>query len=130
MGVEAVLSGLMAPIAMLMQSRSVASVLAGRDAGWKVQRRDGRVPLREITRRHAWHTAVGVLIGVAAGLASLWLLVWMSPIFLGLVLSIPLSALTARADVGQLARRLGLFRIPEEVAPPPILAERARRLAA
>ena len=129
-GVEAVLSGLMAPIAMLMQSRSVASVLAGRDAGWKVQRRDGRVPLREITRRHAWHTVVGVLIGVAAGLASPWLLLWMSPIILGLVLAIPLSALTARADAGQLARRLGLFRIPEEVAPPPVLAERARRLSA
>jgi membrane glycosyltransferase len=105
-------------------------VLAGHDAGWKVQRRDGRVPLREITRRHAWHTGVGVLLGVAAGLASPWLLLWMSPIILGLVLAIPLSALTARPDVGQLTRRLGLFRIPEESAPPPVLRERDRRVAA
>ena len=117
----------MAPIAMLMQSRSVASVLAGRDAGWKAQRRDGRISFREIARRHAWHTAVGVVLGIAAGLASPWLLLWMSPIILGLVLSIPLSALTARTDIGQLARRLGLFRTPEEVAPPPVLAERDRQ---
>ncbi len=126
-GVETILSGLMAPISMLMQSRSVASALAGRDAGWKAQRRDGRISFGEIARRHAWHTVVGVVLGVAAGLASPWLLLWMSPIILGLVLSIPMSALTARTDIGQRARRLGLFRTPEEVAPPPVLAERDRQ---
>jgi len=102
-------------------------VLAGRDAGWKAQRRDGGISFREIARRHAWHTAVGVALGIAAGLASPWLLLWMSPIIVGLVLAIPLSALTARADLGQLARRLALFRTPEEVAPPPVLAERDRQ---
>ena len=116
----------MAPILMLIQSGSVFQSCSAATPAGSRSAANGRIPFRDIVRRHAWHTAVGVVLG-CAGLASPWLLLWMSPIILGLVLAIPLSALTARGDIGQLARRRGLFRTPEEVGPPPVLAERDRQ---
>jgi membrane glycosyltransferase len=47
---------------------------------------------------------------------------WLSPVLAGLVLSIPLSILSSRPDIGRSARRLGLFLIPEEIDPPQVLA--------
>jgi membrane glycosyltransferase len=46
------------------------------------------------------------------------LLPWMCPVLAGMVGSIPFSALTASANAGIAARRAGLFRTPEEIAPP------------
>ncbi len=121
-GVDTIVSALIAPIMMLVQTQAVVSVLSGRDAGWKAQRRDGVIPPSEIVRRHLWHTGVGVVLGVTAWLVSPWLFVWMIPIVAGLVLAIPISALTARPA----GRRLGLFRTPEETTAPPIVAARDR----
>ncbi len=45
----------------------------------------------------------------------------MLPVILGLVLAVPLAAWTGRRDAGQALRRMGLLRIPEETAPPPVL---------
>jgi membrane glycosyltransferase len=127
--VEIILSALIAPILMLVQTRAVTAVIAGRDAGWHAQRRDGGVAPREILRRHLWHTAFGIALGAASWLVSPSLFVWMSPVVLGLTLAIPISALTARRSAGQAARRIGLFVTPEETAPPPVLgaAEAAAR---
>ena len=55
--VEIVLSSLIAPVMMLMQSAEVVGIVTGRDAGWKAQRRDdGSIPFRAIARRHRSHT--------------------------------------------------------------------------
>src|SRR3546814_15156358 len=44
--VEIVVSALLAPIMMLIQSRHVWEILIGRDAGWKLQRsEDGAIPI-------------------------------------------------------------------------------------
>ena len=46
---EIVVSGLIAPVMMLIQSASVAGILMGRDTGWKAQRRDdGTLPWRDV----------------------------------------------------------------------------------
>ena len=119
---ESLMSALIAPIMMLVQSRAVAAVALGRDVGWMVQRRGGSIAAREIVHRHLWHTVFGVMMAVAAWLVSPALFLWMIPIVLGLVLAIPVSALTAQPSAGQLARRAGLFRTPEESTPPPVLA--------
>src|SRR5262249_41147148 len=58
---------------------------------------------------------------------SLPLLWWMSPVIGGLLLAIPLAALTARPD--RRLRALGLLTIPEEREVPEIVA-RANRLLA
>ncbi|HZH08714.1 MAG TPA: glucans biosynthesis glucosyltransferase MdoH [Lautropia sp.] len=120
---ETLVSGLMAPVMMLNQSLTVVAALAGRDVGWNVQRRDdGALPLAEIARGYVWHTLFGILLAAAAYAVSWSLFLWMTPVIMGLLLAIPLAALTADAGVGRGLRRLGLLLVPEERHPPAILA--------
>jgi membrane glycosyltransferase len=126
--IEIVLSALVAPILMLIQSGSVFQILWGRDTGWNPQRRgDGSIPLSGIVRRHRWHTLLGLVAGVSAFMIATSLFLWMSPTILGLVLAIPLSWLSGQLAAGLALKRLGLLLIPEETRPPPIV-ERANAL--
>jgi membrane glycosyltransferase len=121
--VETVIAGLIAPVMMLNQSMTVLAAAVGRDAGWNVQRRDdGALAWRDVARGYGWHTAFGLLLGLAAWLVSGWLLLWMTPVVLGLVLAIPLAALTADPMLGRVLQRAGLLAVPEERQPPAILA--------
>jgi membrane glycosyltransferase len=127
---ETVLAGLLAPVTMLSQSATVVSILLGRDSGWNAQRRDdGSVATGEIVRGYAGHTMFGVVLGLIAWLVSPVLIVWMSPVVVGLVLSIPLVLLTASKTPARFLARLGLLSIPEDSDPPKALAT-ARRLMA
>jgi membrane glycosyltransferase len=120
--IEIVLSSLIAPVMMLMQSAEVMSIVTGRDAGWKAQRRDdGSIPFRVVARRHRTHTLCGVVLGVAAYAVSPALLAWLTPVVFGLLLAIPVSALTGWQQLGKAVRRLGLLTTPEEVEPPTVL---------
>ncbi len=118
---EVVASALIAPIMMLIQTGAVSEILMRRDAGWKPQRRDdGGLPLRDLVHRHRWHVIAGIAL-VAAALADSWvLLAWLSPAALGLVLAVPISALTGSAAVGRAVRRAGLLSTPEESEPPAV----------
>jgi membrane glycosyltransferase len=128
--IEVILSALMAPILMLIQSGSVFQILLGRDTGWQPQRRDdGSIPMRDIVRRHLWHTLLGILTGLSAVLIATSLFLWMSPTVLGLVLAIPLSWLSGRLGAGLALKRLGLLMMPAERHPPEI-ARRANALQA
>jgi hypothetical protein len=51
--------------------------------------------------------------------AYIW---WMVPVLAGLLVSVPLTVLSSRADVGRFVRRRGLLLTPEEVDPPAELA--------
>jgi membrane glycosyltransferase len=120
--VEIVISGLLAPVLMLSQSRAVIDVLLGRDSGWSVQRRDAdRAPWRDLARRFGPHTIAGILLAAAAYAVSVPLLLWMLPVILGLVLAIPLAAFTADERIGRAMRRLRLLLAPEERDPPTVL---------
>ncbi|WP_257457948.1 glucans biosynthesis glucosyltransferase MdoH [Archangium lipolyticum] len=120
---ESVLSTLLAPVMMLFQSHFVFGTLLGYRVSWTSQQRDDQdLPWAEAARRHAVHTAVGVVLAAVAFLVSPGLLPWLSPVVAGLLLSIPLSVWTARASLGTWAARHGLFLIPEESAPPPVVA--------
>jgi membrane glycosyltransferase len=128
--IEVVLSALLAPILMLIQSGSVFQILLGRDTGWNPQRRDdGSIPMRDIVRRHRWHTVLGALTGLSAFLIATSLFLWMSPTIVGLLLAIPLSWLSGQLGLGLALKRMGLLLTPEESRPPPI-AERANELQA
>ena len=127
--VEIVMSSLLAPIMMLIQSGSVMQILLGRDTGWNPQRRDdGSIPMRDIVRRHRSHTALGVVTLVAGLLISPSLVAWMSPTIAGLLLAIGLSWASGQRSIGLALKRIGLLRTPEETSPPPI-AVRANVLA-
>lgn len=120
--VESLISALIAPILMAIQSAAVFEILLGRDSGWNPQRRgDGSIPVRDVVRRHAMHVLFGLVLGVAAGLVSPQLLAWMSPAVLGLVVAIPASLFVARRDIGLWLRRKGLLMTPEEQEAPEIL---------
>ena len=126
--IEILLSALMAPILMVIQSGSVFQILLGRDTGWQPQRRDdGSIPLRDIVRRHRWHTVLGLLTGVSAFMIATSLFLWMSPTIVGLILAIPLSWLSGRLGAGLALKRLGLLMIPEETRTPAVV-ERANAL--
>ena len=61
--VETVISGLIAPVMMLIQSASVIGILMGRDSGWQAQRRDdGTLPWRDVVRRYGRHTLFGLVL--------------------------------------------------------------------
>ena len=126
---ETLISGLAAPVLMVVQSGGVIGILTGRDAGWQPQRRDdGSVPLSDTLRRYAVQMVLGAVLAITAWLIAVPLFYWMLPVILGLVLAVPIAATTARRDVGAAFARLGLLRTPEERDPPAVLA-RARALA-
>ncbi len=130
--IETLIAGLLAPVTMLTQSLDVLRILCGRDSGWSAQRRDdGSIPLGQVVRLYGWHTAFGLALAVSSFLVSPYLLAWMSPVVVGQALAIPLALLTSSSRLGLGLRRLGLLRIPEELAPPAVLADAvglARRL--
>jgi len=120
--IEVLLSALIAPVMMLLQSHAVASVLLGHDTGWQVQRRDdGSLPFSELLHRYGRLTLIGLFLGGAALAVSLSLFLWMTPVTVGLLLAMPLAALTARTDIGAALRRMRLLVVPEERDPPNIL---------
>ena len=127
--VEIIMSSLLAPIMMLIQSGSVIQILLGRDTGWSPQRRDdGSIPFRDIVRRHRSHVALGFVTLIAGMLISPSLVAWMSPTIAGLILAIYLSWASGQRWIGLFLKRLGLLRTPEETFPPDI-ATRANALA-
>ena len=84
---------------MLVQAGAVVGVLTGRDAGWQVQRReDGSQSLSELVRRFGKLTLIGTVLAAGAYAVSLSLFLWMTPVTLGLLLAMPLAAVTARTD--------------------------------
>ncbi len=125
---EVLMSALLAPIMMLIQTGSVVQILSGRDTGWNPQRRDdGSIPLRDIVRRHRSHVAMGVLSLTAGLLISPSLVAWMSPTIAGLILAIGLSWASGQLSFGLWLKRIGLLATPEENEPPAI-AVRANAL--
>jgi membrane glycosyltransferase len=123
---ELLISALIAPIMMLIQSRVIVAILSGADAGWSPQRREnGAFPLRQALRAHRWHMAVGLGLVVAAWWVAPMLLAWLAPAVAGLLLAAPVSSFTASARAGDALRRLGLLATPEERAVPEILRVRS-----
>jgi len=122
---ETFLSGLIAPVMMIFQSRAVGEILLGRDSGWQVQRRDdGGLPRAELIRKYTLPTLFGAAMAAIAYAVSLPLLLWMAPVIAGLLLSVPVAMLSSR----QSDPNAGLLRTPEQTAPPDVLV-RANELA-
>jgi membrane glycosyltransferase len=126
--VETVFSILIAPILMVTQSTAVVQILAGRDSGWKAQRRDdGGVALGQAVRFHWWHVVVGLVAGILCWQVSPQVAGWMSPVVLGLMLAVLLTWWTSRPTDGLLARMLATR---EDLSPPDILSRSERYLDA
>jgi membrane glycosyltransferase len=65
-----------------------------------------------------------MIVGIGLAILTYWaswpLFFWLLPATLGLLLSGPLSALSARRSVGEFVKRLGIFVSPEERVVPTI----------
>jgi membrane glycosyltransferase len=120
---EILMSALLAPSMMLIQTGHVMHFVFGLDTGWNPQRRDdGSVPFKAIVRRHRSHVGFGFAMLVAGFMISPSLVAWMSPTILGLVLAIVLSWGTGLLSVGLATRRIGLLTTPEERNRPQVVA--------
>ncbi len=119
---EIVMSALIAPVQMLIQTRQIADILRGRHSGWESQVRVGSVPpWGVVLRRHAAHVLLGVATLVVLAIVSPAQLIWLSPILAGLILSPLTSRFSASPVLGRWARQGGLLLTPEERNPPPVL---------
>src|SRR5690606_20777552 len=115
---ESLFSVVVAPVLMVFQTKFVVAILMRANVGWPTQQREDRATSwGEAIRTHGSQ----LLLGIGAGLIT-WFYVpdffwWFTPVLAGLVLAVPVSVITSRSDVGEAARRLGLFLTPEEVKP-------------
>ncbi len=108
----------------------VAALLLGQTVRWDAQPRDDR----GVSWAEGWLRLRGTLIvGIAWFLVLLQadaaLLAWCAPLLFGLVFALPMAIWSSRTTLGGLARRLGLFLTPEELAPAPILRAYRRAMA-
>lgn len=125
--VETILSALVAPVMMLIQSRHVIEILSGRDSGWKTQRRDdGGIPVAEVFRHHWQHVAIGLVMGLAAYAISPAILAWMAPTLVGLAGAVAISWASGSMAFGLGLRRAGLLLIPEETRTPDVIEAATR----
>ncbi len=120
---ETTLFTLMAPVMMLFHTKFIVLTLAGRGVAWVTQRRgqEGEPEWREVILTHAGQTLFGIAWLALALWINPWLAIWMSPIFAGVLLAIPVSLLTGQRTLGQRLREWGLFCTPNETHPPPEL---------
>ncbi len=118
---------LIAPVLMMFHTKFIALTLLGRGVAWIAQRRgqEGEPDWREVILTHSGQTLLGLLWAVLAIVVNPGLAIWMAPILVGLVLSIPVSLVTGQLFAGERVRGWGLFATPEETQPP----EELRRLA-
>ncbi|MEI7927814.1 MAG: glucans biosynthesis glucosyltransferase MdoH [Verrucomicrobiales bacterium] len=119
---ELLFSMLLAPCVMIAHTFMILGMVLGRSVSWGNQTRE--------TDGTGWGEAVAVhgpafIAGVLWTGLAWWIgpafARWMSPILLGMLLSIPLSVFTSRARYGAALRREKIFCIPEELHPPEIM---------
>lgn len=116
---ETVLSALLAPVLMVIQTGLVFSIVAGRDTGWKAQQRDaGTQRWAALLRDHRGHMVSGVALGAVAYIVAPSLLLWIAPAIVSLLFAAPVAAACASTRIGTALKRRGLLMIPEEVAVP------------
>lgn len=125
---EVVISTFLAPVRMLFHSFFVVMTLLGSRSGWNAQNRSQETAWGDAVRFHWWGTLLGIIWGAMMYLANPGFFLWLSPIVVGLALSVPLSVLTSRVRLGNGARLLHLFMTPPDIDPPRELAVLKRNL--
>jgi membrane glycosyltransferase len=116
--VEIVLTMLLAPVSAVAISIFLLGLPLGRRVGWTSQQRDAeRVPLA-VALRCLWPQA---LVGVVLAGATFWIApgaFWFGlPIYLGLLLAVPLAMASASPALGRAMARAGICRTPDETWP-------------
>ena len=112
---ESLVSMLLSPVMMLIQSRVVADVLLGRDSGWNAQNRDDQaMALSDCASKHGLHVVAGLCFAVLSFHISWATFLWLSPIAAALMLSPLVSWASGLPELGRSMWHWNVFRIPEE----------------
>ena len=118
---ETLISVLLAPLNMIFNSKFVLFTLLGQGVSWVTQRRgtegDGN-DWREAIITHGGQTVFGMVWGACSYIISPAFFLWLSPVVVPLMLSIPISITLSKVSLGRATRRLGLWLTPEETFPP------------
>jgi membrane glycosyltransferase len=126
---EILASSLLAPIRMVFHTKFVITNLMGRTVTWRSHGRgESETTWTEAIRAHGTSTVVASTWGLGMHWLDPAYFWWLTPIVAALIVSVPLSVLASRVSMGERARRLGLFLIPEETSPPRELRELAQNL--
>jgi membrane glycosyltransferase len=126
---EALLSALQAPLRMLAHSVFVVGALTGWKLEWTSPPRSASVlPWGVALRRFAPATVLAATVLSGLALAGSDALVWLLPVALPLLGSVPLAVWTSAESLGRALRDAGLLLVPEEHRVPAVL-HRASRLA-
>lgn len=120
--VELVFSMLISPVASLAQTIFVIGLFFGKRIRWDAQQRDDRrVTLREAAAGLWPQTLLGAAFLTVLVEIAPQVLPWATPVIAGLLLAVPVAALTALPGLGRLMRDSGLCAIPEEIQIPETL---------
>jgi membrane glycosyltransferase len=124
---EMVVSTLLAPLRMWFHSKFVLMTLLGRTIRWNPQQRAGaETGWLAATRAHGPATLTAAVWVAGVYWFSPAVFIWLLPVAIPLLVSIPLSTLSSRLSLGRAARRASLFLIPEEHFALPVLLELER----
>ncbi|MDR2461326.1 MAG: glucans biosynthesis glucosyltransferase MdoH [Deltaproteobacteria bacterium] len=128
---ELIISTLLAPVRMLFHSYFVVTTLFNIKVSWNPQN-------RESSKGLPWGTAIrflwlgsflGLIWGLSMYIFSPGFFLWLSPVAIGLLISIPLSVYTSRISLGKAAENLGLLLTPAETRPAKEILELKKGLA-
>lgn len=121
-GLETIVSMLLAPCIMAAHTMMVLSIILGRAVGWGNQNRetDG-TSWGDAFRFHAVQTLLGLGWTVIALKISPTFAAWMTPILAGLILAAPVSVWTSRSRYGLALARRKILATPEELKPPAVI---------
>ncbi|MCB0323290.1 MAG: glucans biosynthesis glucosyltransferase MdoH [Bdellovibrionales bacterium] len=112
-----------APTMMIFHSWFVVQTLSGRKVQWNPQNRSANgLRFLQAAAGTAWLSIIGVVWGAVLWMVDVAFLAWMSPIIIGLIVAPVLVWSSGSASLGQAAKREGLFLVPEETEPLPILS--------
>jgi membrane glycosyltransferase len=116
--IEVLLTTLLAPVSAVAISIFLLGLPFGRCVGWTSQQRDAEGVRLSVALRCLWPQA---LVGIALAGATLWIApgaFWFGmPIYLGLLLAVPLAMVSASPALGRAMARAGLCRTPDETWP-------------
>ncbi len=119
---EILLSALIAPIRMVSQVTCLVAAVSDTSMDWAAARRDERTwSLRRALRTQGLETFVGVVLAVALFGVARGLALWLAPVWVGLVLAIPIDALLSSRRLGRALRARGLLVTPAEAEPPEVI---------
>ena len=119
---ETLIALLQAPIRMVAHSLFVVVALTGLKLEWKSPPREAAsVPWRHALAQLAPMSLVIVVLAIGIAMIDARALVWLLPVGLPLLLSIPMTVITSRVGLGTAMRAQNYLLIPEETRSPAVL---------